>query len=210
MTQRFMVVVMLVGSMLACGSGEKSADADSAGPDAEAGQADASSGDGGAAGAADSIPMSVTITIPSATQQNGTIHGGTFRGEGNGARCEHLTDGGPVEWAVIYPGGDDLAGVGPVQLNVGKLAGGKTSQIFVMANAGSIEGMGSPRMPLTHHISTVSQGSQGAGAGTTMGSGTATVSREGERVRFEVDAVSGTTKQPFRMTVVCEREGKWV
>ena len=208
MRQRILWALVILGGTLACGAGDKNGDADSAGVEADGAQAgeDETSGTESAA-APDSIPMTVTVTIPSVTEQAGTIHGGTFRGEGNGARCEHLSDG-PMEWAVLYAGTEDSLGVGPIQLSVGRLTGGRTEHINVMAQVGTIEAMGS-RMPLMHVISTRPPGPPEPGVATS-GSGSATVTREGQRVRFEVDAVSGTTKKPFRMTLVCAREGKWV
>ena len=157
------------------------------------------------AAAPDSIPMTVSVTLPSSSPPMGKIHGGTFRGEGKGARCERLAEG-PHEWAVIYAGSSDTLQVGPVTLNVGRLSGGRANVFALMAVAGTIEAIGGPRMPLTHHISIAPPGAPAI----TMGSGTVTVTREGQKVRFEMDAVSGTTKEPLKMTLVCEREGKWV
>jgi hypothetical protein len=200
MIRRILFVTLLAGFVLGCGSNsdEASADADTA-ASVEAETPEASSA------AADSIPMTASITLPSSNQASGTIHGGTFSGEGKGARCERLADG-PNEWAVIYTGSEDTLKVGPVTLNVGRLTAGKSEYFTLMAVAGSIAAKGGPSMPLTHHISTKRPGTQS----TEMGSGTVTVTREGQRVRFEMDAVSGTTKEPLKMTLVCEREGKWI
>jgi len=208
MRQRFLWGVVLLGGTLACGAGDKKGDGDSAIAESDSAQADAEeSTEGASAPAPDSIPMTVTVTIPTVTETSGTIHGGTFRSEGKGAQCEHLANG-PMEWAVIYPGSEDSLGVGPIRLSVGRLAGGRTGHINVMAQAGTIEAAGT-RMPLTHVIATSPPGGPAPGTATS-GSGSATVTREGPRVRFEIDAVSGTTKKPFKMTLVCAREGKWV
>ena len=208
MRQRFPWALVFLGGALACGSGDRKGDGDSAIAEADSAQADAEESDGTASTPApDSIPMMVTVTIPTVTEAAGAFHGGTFRSEGKGARCEHRTDG-PMEWAVIFPGTEDSLGVGSVQLNVGRLAGGRTEHISVMAQAGTVEAMGS-RAPLMHVISTRPPGPPQPGTATS-GSGSATVTREGPRVRFEVDGVSGTTKKPFKMTLVCAREGKWV
>ena len=208
MKLRYLWAVVLLGGMLACGAGEKKGEGDSAVAESDSAQADAEESDAASTPAPDSIPMTVTITIPTVQEPAGTFHGGTFRGEGKGARCEHLTDG-PMEWAVLYAGTDDSLGVGPIQLSVGRLEGGKTGHISVLAQAGTVEAAGMPPMPLSHVISTAPPGGPAPGTATS-GSGSATVTRDGQRVRFEVDGVSGTTKKPFRMTLVCEREGKWV
>ena len=208
MKLRYLWAAVLLGGTFACGSGDKKGDDDSAVAEGDSAQAEAEeSGAAASAPAPDSIPMTVTVTIPTVTEAVGAFHGGTFRSEGKGARCEHLTDG-PMEWAVLFPGSEDSLGVGSVQLNVGRLAGGRTEHISVMARAGTVEAMGS-RAPLMHVISTRPPGPPQPGTATS-GSGSATVTREGPRVRFEIDGVSGTTKKPFRMTLVCEREGKWV
>ena len=154
--------------------------------------------------------MSVTVTLPSVSDAAGTFHGGTFRSEGNGAQCEQFTNGGEIEWSVLFPGSSDSLGVASVRLNIGKLTGGKTSFFNVMAVAGSIQGKGGPKTPLTHVISTRQPGPEVVGTAPASGSGTVTVTRESERVRFEVDGVSGTTSKAFKMTLVCEREGKWI
>jgi hypothetical protein len=205
MTRRILPAVLLTAFLLGCGSdndqdgsaaSDTAAAADGA---AEEATPDASSG------AADSIPMTVSVTLPSSTPPMGKIRGGTFQGRGKGARCEHLAEG-PREWAVIYAGSDDPLQVGPVTLDVARVSGGTSNAFALMAVAGSIEATGGPSMPLTHHISTTQPGAPT----TSMGSGTVTVTRDGQRVRFEMDAVSGTTKEPLKMTLVCEREGKWI
>ena len=205
MPRRTLFAFLLAGFLVGCGT---SGDEDTAnGADstaAEDSSADAATSSSSSA-ANDSIPMTVSATLPSSSVPMGKINGGTFRGEARGARCERLADG-PHEWAVIYAGSQDTLQVGPVTLNVGRLAGGKTNSFTLMAVVGTIAATGQPGMPLTHHISVAQPGS----SGTSMGSGTVTVTKEGEKVRFEVDAISGTTKEPLKMTLVCEREGKWV
>lgn len=204
MTRRVLFACILSSLLLGCASGS----------DRDIGEADTSAaGDsavgtsttGASSAANDSIPMTVSFTLPSSSVPMGTIHGGTFTGEARGARCERLAEG-PDEWKVIYPGSEDTLQVGPVTLDVGRLAGGKTSSFNLMAVVGTIAATGQPSTPLTHHISTARPGAQAM----TMGSGTVTVTRDGQKVRFEMDAVSGTTNEPLKMTLVCEREGKWV
>ena len=65
-------------------------------------------------------------------------------------------------------------------------------------------------IPAPKRIATRQPGPEVVGTAPASGSGTVTVTREGERVRFEVDGVSGTTSKAFKMTLVCEREGKWI
>jgi hypothetical protein len=208
MKLRYLWAAVLLGGTFACGADDKKGNDDSAVAEADSARADDTESDAAAdAPVPDSIPMTVTVTIPTVTEAAGAFHGGTFRSEGKGARCEHLTDG-PMEWAVLFPGTGDSLGVGSVQLSVGRLAGGRTEHISVMAQAGTVEAMGS-RAPLMHVISTRPPGPPDPTVAIS-GSGSATVTREGPRVRFEVDGVSGTTKKPFKMTLVCEREGKWV
>ena len=203
---RALILPLIAGLLIGCGAGDDEGAADTANQDTAA-TADESSES--APEKVDSIPMSVTITIPTVKESGGTFNGGTFTSQGNGARCEHIPNApaGQMEWAVLY--GGDTTQVGPVQFNVGKLENGKTTHLFVMVAAGTVEAAGM-KSPLMHVISTAPPGPPQPGAGAVKGSGTVTVSREGQRVRFEVDGVSGTTMKPFKMTLVCEREGKWV
>ena len=203
MPRRTLFALLLTGLIVGCGSsGDQDTAASDTGATTEA-EVPAAPEASGAAG--DSIPMTVSITLPSSSPPMGRIHGGTFTGEAKGARCERLADG-PHEWAVIYAGSEDTLKAGPVTLSVGRLSGGRTNVFTLMTVAGTIAAMGGPSMPITHHISIAPPGQQG----TSMGSGTVTVTREGQKVRFEMDAVSGTTKEPLKMTLVCDREGKWV
>ena len=198
------IVPVILGLLLACGPSDEQSDTAAANQDtAEATTADASTGS-----ASDSIPMSVTITIPTVKEASGTFNGGTFTSQGKGAQCEHASNAAPgqMEWSVIYPG--DSTQIAALRLNVGKLENGKTNHLYVMASAGTVEA-GGMKSPLLHVISTAPPGPPQPGT-ITSGSGTVTVTREGPRVRFEVDGISGTTKKAFRMTLVCEREGKWV
>ncbi len=80
----------------------------------------------------------------------------------------------------------------------------------VTAVAGSLEMKGMDKTQLIHIISNGEPGTQPAGSAPSAGSGTATVTREGQRVRFEIDGISGTTGKSLKMTLVCEREGQWV
>ena len=204
MPRRTLFACLLTGFLVGCGSSGDQDSADAADSGA-ATEADAAAAPEGSSAAPDSIPMTVSITLPSSSPPMGRIHGGTFTGEAKGARCERLADG-PHEWAVIYAGSEDTLHAGPVTLSVGRLSGGRTNVFTLMAVAGTIAASGGPSMPITHHVSIAPPGQQGA----SMGSGTVTVTREGQKVRFELDAVSGTTKEPLKMTLVCDREGKWI
>jgi len=197
---------LIFGALAGCSSrgDENAADTASTDPDAESSDADVTNEASDTAG--DSIPMTVAITLPSLTEGPATYHGGTFRGEGKGAQCENTGNG----WSVLHPGTSDSLGIGAVRLNVGKLTAGKTNIGHVMAVAGSLQMKGMGKTQLIHIISSGEPGPQPAGSAPSSGSGTATMTREGQRVRFEIDGTSGTTGKSFKMTLVCEREGKWV
>src|SRR5215217_5964748 len=106
MTRRVLFAFLLTAFLLGCSSGSDQESADAADStsvtdtDTAAATSDASSA------SADSIPMTVSLTLPSSTPPMGKINGGTFRGEAKGARCEHLADA-RHEWAVIYLGSTD-------------------------------------------------------------------------------------------------------
>ena len=204
MTRHALFAFLFAGLLLGCSPAGDQDAADAADTGAISDTETSATSDAGSA-AADSIPMTISMTLPSSAVPMGKIHGGTFQDEGKGARCERVAEGAN-EWAVIYAGSNDPQKVGPVTLTVGRLNGGRSDVFTLMAVVGSIESTGGPSMPLTHHISTARPGAQA----TTMGSGSVTVTREGQKVRFEMDAVSGTTKEPLKMTLVCDREGKWI
>ena len=210
MGARSAMFAVIVGLLVGCSSGGDESAADTSSGDTTSVAAD-DQGSEAAPEKADSIPMSVTITIPTVRESSGTFNGGTFRSEGKGARCEHFPNAaaGQHEWSVLYPGDSGAApNVGPLQFSVGKLENGRTTQLSLMVMAGTVEAAGM-KGPLNHVISTPAPGAP-SGSAATAGSGTVTVTRDGPRVRFELDGISGLTKRSFKMTLVCEREGKWV
>jgi len=206
MQTRSLLGILVLGALIACSSGGDATDADTTATDATLADDAEASGSGEAA--ADSIPMTATIVLPTVRESSGTFHGGTFTSQGKGAQCERH-DSGPMEWSVIFPGSEDSVGVAAVNLKVGRLVGGRTNHLFLMVVAGSVEAAGM-RSPIIHVISTSAPGPSDPTVAPSKGSANVTVTREGPRVRFEIDGISGTTSKSFKMTLVCEREGKWV
>lgn len=152
-----------------------------------------------AAGAtADSIPMEITVTTTGGQNNNN----GTFRARGMGERCTFDPNAQPgvtsAAWNIAFAT-EDTTGVQLLNLEVGAPTSGTTTPFALTLVAGTSTAAGMT-MPMRYMVATWPGGAQ-------LGSGTASVRREGDGAHFEVEAVDGASKTQISLRVTCTRLG---